>query len=141
MLVSKEGNISTEFTDGDHLTTDVLALKDRILDILDATKATDVLTIDLRGKATMGEYMVIASGSSARQLSAIADKLTDELKPELSGFKIRVEGRSKGDWVLLDFENVIVHLFRPEVREFYALEKIWAVPASASEPDLTQVSA
>jgi len=91
---------------------------------LDDDKAEEVVQIDLRGQTEIGDYMVIASGRSTRQVSAIAEKLVDSIKQEF-GFTPKVEGRESGDWVLVDTGDVIVHIFRPEVREFYQLEKLW----------------
>lgn len=102
----------------------------RILTSLDEDKAEDVVQIDLRGKTEIGDYMVIASGRSTRQVSAMAEKLIDRLKQEF-GRLSRVEGKDAGDWVLIDTGDVIVHIFRPEVREFYQLEKMWQ-PSKAS---------
>ncbi len=101
----------------------------RILSSLDDDKAEDVVQIDLRGKSSIGDYMVVASGRSTRQVSSMAEKLVDRLKQEY-GRLARVEGKEAGDWVLIDTGDVIVHIFRPEVREFYQLEKMWA-PANA----------
>ena len=95
-----------------------------ILKSLDDDKAEDVVQINLRGKSEIGDYMVVASGRSTRQVSAIAEKLTDRLKAEF-GVISKVEGKDVGDWVLVDAGDVIVHVFRPEVREFYQLEKMW----------------
>ena len=96
-----------------------------ILNQLDNDKAEDVVTIDLQGKSAMADHMVIASGRSTRQVSAMTEKLTDKLKSERDVLS-RVEGKDAGDWVLIDAGDVIVHLFRPEVREFYQLEKMWS---------------
>ena len=101
------------------------ALLDFILHRLDQDKAEEIVTIDLRGKTAMADHMVIASGRSTRQVAAITEKLADALKAEL-GRKARIEGKDAGDWVLIDAGDVIVHVFRPEVREFYQLEKMWA---------------
>ncbi len=95
-----------------------------ILDRLDQDKAEDIVTIDLRGKSAIADHMVIASGRSTRQVSAMTEKLVETLKAE-RGVIARVEGKDAGDWVLVDAGDVIVHLFRPEVREFYQLEKMW----------------
>ena len=95
-----------------------------ILDRLDQDKAEDVISIDLQGKSAMADHMVVASGRSTRQVSALTEKLVDSLKQE-RGVLARVEGKDAGDWVLVDAGDVIVHLFRPEVREFYQLEKMW----------------
>ena len=102
----------------------------RILSSLDEDKAEDVVQIDLRGKTAIGDYMVIANGRSTRQVSSMAEKLMDRLKQEF-GRIARVEGKDTGDWVLIDTGDVIVHIFRPEVREFYQLEKMW-MPAGAT---------
>lgn len=96
----------------------------RILASLDDDKAEDVVTIDLRGRSSVADYMVICSGRSSRQVAAIAEKLTERLKQEL-GRTCKIEGKDQGDWVLIDASDVIVHVFRPEVREFYQLEKMW----------------
>ena len=103
-----------------------------ILKSLDDDKAEDVVQIDLRGRSEMGDYMVIASGRSTRQVSAMAEKLVDRLK-QAFGVISKVEGKETGDWVLIDTGDVIVHVFRPEVREFYQLEKMWMTGASAKE--------
>jgi len=95
---------------------------------LDDDKAMDIVVIDLNGKTSMGDYMVLASGSSQRQVGAMAEHLQSNLKSAGLG-KVAVEGAAQCDWVLIDAGDVIVHLFRPEVREFYNLEKIWSVPA------------
>lgn len=87
------------------------------------------MTIDLRGRSAMADHMVIASGRSSRQVAAIAEKLVQRLK-EQTGRSARIEGKETGDWVLIDTDDVIVHVFRPEVREFYQLEKMW-MPADA----------
>ncbi len=101
----------------------------RILASLDDDKAEDVVTIDLRGRSSVADYMVVCSGRSSRQVGAIAEKLMERLKHEF-GRTCRVEGKEQGDWVLIDANDVVVHVFRPEVREFYQLEKMW-MPASA----------
>ncbi len=82
------------------------------------------MQIDLRGKSAIGDYMVICTGRSSRQVSAISGKLVERLKTELNR-PSRIEGKETGDWVLIDTGDVIVHVFRPEVREFYQLEKMW----------------
>ena len=88
-------------------------------------KAEDIVSIDFQGKSAMAVHMVVASGRSTRQVSAMTEKLTDVLKTD-RGVLCRVEGKDAGDWVLIDAGDVIVHLFRPEVREFYQLEKMWS---------------
>jgi ribosome-associated protein len=99
---------------------------------LEDDKALDIVAIDLRGRSEMGDFMVIASGRSSRQVSAIADHLAQRLKDGF-GLPAKTEGKDAGDWVLIDAGDVIVHVFRPEVREFYQLEKMWLPPGSAAE--------
>ncbi len=99
-------------------------LLDAILASLDDDKAEDILTIPLAGKSEIADHMVICSGRSSRQVQSIAEKLTDRLKHD-HGVVCKVEGQESGDWVLIDAGDVIVHVFRPEVREFYQLEKMW----------------
>nr|WP_296629048.1 ribosome silencing factor [Roseovarius sp.] len=106
------------------LTADSEAQLAAILTSLDDDKAEDVVQIDLRGKTAMCDYMVICSGRSSRQVSAIAEKLMDRLKQDM-GIVARTEGKETGDWVLIDTGDVVVHVFRPEVRDFYQLEKMW----------------
>ncbi|WP_374290859.1 ribosome silencing factor [Paenirhodobacter enshiensis] len=101
----------------------------RVLASLDDDKAEDIITIDLRGRSSIADYMVICSGRSSRQVGAIAEKLVERLKDEF-GRICKIEGKDQGDWVLIDTQDVIVHVFRPEVREFYQLEKMW-MPAGA----------
>ena len=96
-----------------------------ILSVLDQEKAEEVVTIPLAGKSEIADHMVVASGRSSRQVGAIAEKLSDQIKAR-RGDSPKVEGKDAGDWVLIDCGDVIVHLFRPEVRAFYQLEKMWA---------------
>ena len=107
------------------------ALLAAILKSLDDDKAEDVVQIDLRGKSEMGDHMVIASGRSTRQVSSMAQKLFDRIKQD---FRIssKIEGKDVGDWVLIDTGDVIVHIFRPEVRDFYQLEKMWMAGADTA---------
>lgn len=107
------------------------ALLAEILNSLDDDKADDVVTVDLRGKSEMADYMVICSGRSTRQVAAICDKLVDRLK-QRHGTLSKVEGKDAADWVLIDTGDVVVHVFRPEVREFYQLEKMWLPPQEAA---------
>jgi len=100
---------------------------DLVLASLDDSKAEDIVSIDIRGKSSLGDHMVIASGRSNRHVSAVADHLITALKDAGLGFP-RVEGLAAADWVLIDAGDVIVHVFRPEVREFYNLEKMWQAP-------------
>ncbi|MEK9685081.1 MAG: ribosome silencing factor [Rhodospirillaceae bacterium] len=107
-----------------------------VLTILEERKALDVKVIDLEGKTSIGDYMVIASGQSSRQIVTLADLLVRSLKEaKISG--IKPEGRTNGDWILIDAGDVIVHLFRPEVRDFYNLEKMWE-PSLEPEKDVEQ---
>ncbi|MFI5000212.1 MAG: nicotinate-nucleotide adenylyltransferase [Reyranellales bacterium] len=98
---------------------------------LDDDKAEDVVVIDLKGKSSFADYMVVASGRSNRQVVAIAEHLAERLKQAGQGY-IPVEGKQGGDWVLVDAGDVIVHVFRPEPRAFYALEKMWALENEAA---------
>ena len=98
---------------------------------LDREKAQDIVTISLNGRSEIADHMVIASGSSTRQVVSISEKLAEKLKTEL-GIISKIEGVETGDWVLIDAGDVIVHVFRPEVREFYQLEKMWVSPNSAT---------
>lgn len=110
-------------------------LHELVLRSLDDDKAVDVVSIPLGGKSNIADHMVIASGRSTRQVAAMAQKLTERIKRDL-GRGVRVEGLPAADWVLLDADDVIVHLFRPEVRSFYNLERMWAfddnAPAAAA---------
>ncbi|MDD3445661.1 MAG: ribosome silencing factor [Zavarzinia sp.] len=102
----------------------VRALLDLIVKTLDDNKAEEILTIDLAGKSSIADFMVIANGRSGRQVTALADYVVKAVDEAKLG-PCRTEGKSAGDWVLIDANDVIVHLFRPEVREFYKLEKMW----------------
>lgn len=101
----------------------------RVISSLEDDKAEDIVQIDLRGRSSVADHMVICSGRSSRQVGAIAEKLMERMKEEF-GLICKVEGKEQGDWVLIDVGDVIVHVFRPEVREFYQLEKMW-LPAGA----------
>ena len=98
---------------------------------LEDDKAEDIVVIDLKGKSSFADYMVIASGRSNRQVVAIAEHLADRLKQAGHGY-IPVEGKQVGDWVLVDAGDVVVHVFRPEPRAFYGLEKMWALETEAA---------
>jgi ribosome-associated protein len=101
-------------------------LLSRIRASLDADKAEDIVTIDLEGRSSVADALVIASGRSARHVSALAENLARKLKD--AGYGTRpVDGLAQGDWVLVDAGDVIVHLFRPEVRDYYDLEGMWSV--------------
>ena len=101
------------------------ALLNSIVKSLSENKAEDITTIDLRGRTSIGDYMVVASGTSTRLVSSISQKLVDTLKTDHRRIS-KVEGKDAGDWVLIDTGDIIVHVFRPEVREFYQIEKMWA---------------
>lgn len=101
-----------------------------VLTSLSDAKAEEIVSIDLKGKTSIGDYMVVASGRSQRHVGAIADQVVEKLKD--SGHRnIRVEGMPQCDWVLIDGGDVIVHVFRPEVRHFYNLEKMWSAERPA----------
>ena len=102
-----------------------------ILKTLDADKAENVVAIDLKSRSPMADHIVIASGRSARHVSAIAEHLAERLST--TGLRAKIEGLRQGDWVLVDALDVIVHIFRPEVRAFYNLEKMWDEDAQTAE--------
>ena len=103
-------------------------LANLILDVLDEHSAQDIIEIDIRGKSSISDYMIVASGRSNRHVGALSDYLIKSLKN--TGKKnIGIEGLKSCDWVLIDVGDVIVHLFRPEVRAFYNIEKIWSMPS------------
>ena len=108
--------------------------EDKVLEIitqtLDENKAEDVVVIDLRGKTSIANQMVVASGTPQRHVASLAEKVQENLKA--AGFKSTVEGEEKADWVLIDAFDVIVHIFKPEVREFYSIEKMWQSVKSRS---------
>jgi ribosome-associated protein len=104
---------------------DVEKLHQLILKSLDDDQALEVSSIPLEGKSSIADHMVIASGRSTRQVAAMATKLAERIKREL-GKNVRIEGLPAADWVLIDADDVIVHLFRPEVRNFYNLERMWS---------------
>jgi ribosome-associated protein len=103
-----------------------------VLDSLEDSKAEDIVSIDISGKSALGDHMIVASGRSNRHVVAICDRLLDDLKDDGFG-TARVEGLTNGDWVLIDAGDVIVHVFRPEIREFYNLEKMWMTPDLGDE--------
>ncbi len=110
------------------------AMLARILGSLDENKAEEVVVIPLEGKSEMADNMVIASGRSTRQVSALADMLFKKIKEE-TGIICRMEGKDSGDWVLIDCGDAVVHLFRPEVREFYQLEKMWQAAGGPADAE------
>jgi ribosome-associated protein len=101
------------------------ALHDLILSQLDDAKAEDIVSLNLEGKSTLADTMIVASGRSNRHVAAIAEQVVEKLKG--AGYRdLRVEGMDQADWVIVDTSDVIVHLFRPEVRSFYNLERLWS---------------
>lgn len=108
---------------------------EKILDIitksLDDGKANDVVVIDLQGKTSIANYMVVASGTSQRHVASLADQV--QMKLKAAGYKSTIEGEEKADWVLIDAFDVIVHIFKPEVRKFYSIEKMWALGKTRPE--------
>lgn len=106
---------------------------------LDDAKAEEIVTIPLEGKSSLGDYMVVASGRTDRHVGAIADQVSQKIK-EQTGQPVRIEGVPACDWVLVDTGDIIIHIFRPEVREFYNLEKMWKaeIPPDASQGDPSQ---
>jgi ribosome-associated protein len=99
-------------------------LHELVLKSLDDDQAVETVSIPLAGKSSIADHMVIASGRSTRQVASMATKLADKIKSE-TGKAVRIEGLPTADWVLIDAGDVIVHLFRPEVRSFYNLERMW----------------
>lgn len=107
------------------------SVSEEILDIavksLDDGKAEDIVVMDLQGKTSIANYMIIASGTSQRHVAALAEQV--QMKLKAAGYKTESEGEEKADWVLIDAFGVIIHIFKPEVREFYNLEKMWSAIA------------
>lgn len=104
-----------------------IRLRDLAVECLDDAKAENILPLDIRGRSAIADFMIIASGRSSRHVTAVCDQLLRALKEAGHGTS-RVEGLASGDWVLIDAGDVVIHVFRPEVREFYALEKMWSEP-------------
>ena len=111
----------------------VEALHELVLRSLDDDQAVEVVTIPLAGKSSIADHMVIASGRSSRQVASMAQKIAERIKKEL-GRVVRVEGLPVADWVLIDADDVIIHLFRPEVRSFYNLERMWTFDEGTAAP-------
>ncbi|ACV76092.1 MAG: ribosome silencing factor [Zymomonas mobilis] len=104
-----------------------------VTDSLDDDQALEIVTIPLAGKSSIADYMVIASGRSSRQVTAMAQKLADRIKAA-TGYVSKIEGLPAADWVLLDAGDIIIHLFRPEVRSFYNLERMWGFGDESDQP-------
>ena len=100
-------------------------LKKDIIKILDANKALDIVAINLEGKSSIADYMIVASGTSSRHIQALSEILIDELKKKGIN-KCRLEGRDSNDWKLIDAIDIIIHIFHPEKRKFYDLESMWS---------------
>ena len=116
---------ANEASDKARKPADVEKLHQLVLKSLDDDQALEITTIPLEGKSSIADHMVVASGRSTRQVAAMATKLAEKIKQEF-GKSVRIEGLPAADWVLIDADDVIVHLFRPEVRSFYNLERMWA---------------
>ena len=100
-------------------------LKEIIVDTLDLNKAQDIVTIDLKNKSSMADYMIIASGTSSRHIQSLSEQVLEKLKN--NGVKdSKIEGKESGEWKLVDGIDLIIHIFHPEKRKFYELEKIWS---------------
>jgi ribosome-associated protein len=99
---------------------------------LDHDKADDVVVLDLAGKTSIADYMIVASGTSKRHIAAMSDHILEKVK-EIGATSVATEGTGYCDWVLIDSGDVVVHLFRPEIREFYALERLWGAPSLISD--------
>ncbi|MEZ0226164.1 MAG: ribosome silencing factor [Alphaproteobacteria bacterium] len=111
-------------------------LHNLVMKLLDQDKGENIVSIDLSGKTAIADYMIIVTGKSTRQVIGMAEKLRARLSDE--GVKARLEGQTTGDWVIVDAGDVIIHLFRPEVREFYNLEKLWSADFSTVDYTLYQ---
>ena len=103
----------------------IIEIKKNIEKILDDNKAKNITTIDLKNKAFIADYMIVASGTSSRHLQALSENLVIELK-KIGVGNCRIEGRDSSDWKLVDAIDIIIHIFHPEKREFYDLEKMWS---------------
>ena len=100
-------------------------LKDKIIKTLDNNKASDIVAIDLEGKSSVADFMIIASGTSSRHIQSLSEQVLDEFKRQ-GVFESKIEGINSNDWKLVDGIDLIVHIFNPEKRKFYELEKIWS---------------
>ena len=107
-------------------TTNKSSLLNVAVESLKKFKAQDIVKIDLSGKTSIADFMLIASGTSSRQIRAMAEHTVTMIKKNIKA-PVNIEGLNQGDWVLIDSGDIIIHLFRPEVREFYNLEKMWQI--------------
>ena len=131
--------METPLTSQDTVSADTLpsdtdaskALSDHILSVLDEHSAQDTINIDIRGKSSVADYMIVTSGRSNRHVGALSDYVQKELRG-LGHKGLGIEGKEANDWVLIDIGDVILHIFRPEVREFYQLEKMWMPTSSVA---------
>ena len=137
-VTAKNGPIAAQ---GAPVDPEAVALHDLVLAHLDDEQAIETISIPLSGKSSIADYMVIASGRSTRHVAAIANKLGERIKKE-AGIFAKIEGLPAADWVLIDAGDVIIHLFRPEVRSFYNLERMWGfedapvAPSDYAGPDI-----
>lgn len=104
------------------MTGDTESIKNTIVDVIDQNKGQDIVTFDVQNKTVIAKYMIIASGDSSRHVKALAEHVMENLKQY---DKIDVEGMDEGNWVIVNFQGIMVHLFRPEVREYYKIEELW----------------
>ncbi|EJF93657.1 iojap-like ribosome-associated protein [Bartonella tamiae Th307] len=112
---------------------------DIVLNSIEGSKAESIISIDIRRRSALADYMVIASGRSQRHVAAIADYLMRALKE--AGYRVaHIEGLESGEWVLIDAGDIIIHLFRPETRDYYNLEKMWQTPVSDDEVEQMRIS-
>lgn len=102
--------------------SDMESIRSTIEEIIDQNKGHDIVTFDVQNKTVIAKYMIIASGDSSRHVKALAERVIKSLKPH---DKIDVEGMDEGNWVVLNFQGIMVHIFRPEVREYYKIEELW----------------
>ena len=111
------------------------ALKDLVMDALDDIRGHDIVSLDVTGQTDIADYMVVASGNTARQVNALVDNVVEKVKAEGVGV-IGVEGKDTGEWVLVDLADVIVHVMLPDVRDFYDLERLWSLGPARDEENL-----
>lgn len=109
------------------LTNPAIRWRDAVHRALEDNKAEDITVLDLKDKCSFTDFMIVASGRSARHVASLADHVVEDLR-EAGGLVLSVEGKEQGDWVLIDGGDLVVHLFRPEIRQFYNIEKMWAIP-------------
>ncbi len=122
--MSKKKNKNTEF----HC--------ESLVKLLDDNKAEDIVSIDVRGKTSLCDFMIVCSGNSSRQTASLGDKVLEKAKSLTGKPAVGVEGKSSGDWILVDLDDIIIHIFRPEVREFYQIERMW----EPTDPNLEKVT-